>query len=99
MAFYEILCPRGSRRFLSYDYFSVVSRRFYASVMYIMSLSPPIISELTHFHRLHQQCADKCLTLNPEEPKISFDFQPLTPASEQDDPALVMVTCEIYVNA
>ena len=45
----------GSRRFLLYDYFSVVSRRFYASDMYIMSQSPPVISELTHFHRLHQQ--------------------------------------------
>ena len=44
----------GSRRFLLYDYFSVVSRRFYASDMYIMSQSPPVISELTHFHRLHQ---------------------------------------------
>ena len=45
----------GSRRFLLYDYFSVVSRRFYASVMYITSQSPPVISESTHFHRLHQQ--------------------------------------------
>lgn len=30
----------GSRRFLLYDYLSVISKRFYASVIYIMSQSP-----------------------------------------------------------
>ena len=44
----------GSRRYLLYDNFSVVFRRFYASIMYITSQSLPVISELTHFHSLHQ---------------------------------------------
>ena len=46
MSFHGFLCDSmptplvGFRRFLFYDYFSVVSRRFYASVIYIMSQSP-----------------------------------------------------------
>ena len=47
MGFYAILCPRPSSApedsycIVIQDYLSVVSRRFYASVMYIMSQSPP----------------------------------------------------------
>ncbi len=46
MSFHGFLCDSmptplvGFRRFLLYDYLSVVSRRFYASVMYKMSQSP-----------------------------------------------------------
>ena len=47
MGFYVILCLRPSLALedsyciVIQDYLSVVSRRFYASVMYIMSQSPP----------------------------------------------------------
>ena len=47
MGFHGFLCDSmptplvGSRRFLLYDHLSVVSRRFYPSIMYIMSQSPP----------------------------------------------------------
>ena len=47
MSFHGFLCDSmptplvGSRRFLLYNHLSVVSRRFYSSMMYIMSQSPP----------------------------------------------------------
>ena len=47
MGFHGFLCDSmptplvGSRRFLLYDHLSVVSRRFYPSIMYIMSQSSP----------------------------------------------------------
>ena len=47
MGFHEILCPRPSPApedsycIIIQDYLSVVSRRFYPSIMYIMSQSPP----------------------------------------------------------
>ena len=49
MGFYTILCPRPSSApehsycMITKDYFSVVSRRFYASIMYIMSQSPQLL--------------------------------------------------------
>ena len=47
MGFYAILCPRPSSApedsycIIIRDYLSVVSRRFYPPIMYIMSQSPP----------------------------------------------------------
>ena len=49
MRFHEILGPRpspapeDSHCIIIQDYLSVVSRRFYPSIMYIMSQSPPVI--------------------------------------------------------
>ena len=62
MGFYEILCPRPSSApedSYCIIILSVVSRRLYHFIMYIMSQSPLVIWEWTHFHPLRQQVPPK----------------------------------------
>ena len=68
MGFHGFLCDSmptplvGSRRFLLYDHLSVVSRRFYPSIMYIMSQSPPSYLRID--------------TLSPSASTLSTAFHP-----------------------